>query len=75
MAEGSRLDNHYFETQNFFDPRLLPGDPVVARIHGTTRISPLGYRWRNHSILRKVTIWTTIGGSGLSTRARRNLIV
>jgi len=33
------LDNltnkHYFETQNYFESRLRPGDPVVARIHGT----------------------------------------
>ena len=28
-------DKHYFETQNFFESRLRPGAPVVARIHGT----------------------------------------
>ncbi len=26
---------HYFETQNLFESRLRPRDPVVARIHGT----------------------------------------
>jgi hypothetical protein len=24
-----------FETQNFFESRIRPGDPVVSRIHGT----------------------------------------
>jgi hypothetical protein len=28
-------NKHYFETQNFFESRLRPGDPIVARIHGT----------------------------------------
>ncbi|HKX32563.1 MAG TPA: TonB-dependent receptor [Blastocatellia bacterium] len=26
---------HYFETQNYFESRVRPGDPVVARIHAT----------------------------------------
>lgn len=25
----------YFETQNYFESRLRPGDPIIARIHGT----------------------------------------
>jgi len=25
----------YYETQNYFESRLRPGDPIVARIHGT----------------------------------------
>ena len=29
------LDKRYFETQNFFESRVRPGDPIVARIHGT----------------------------------------
>ncbi len=28
-------DKRYFETQNYFESRLHPADPVVARIHGT----------------------------------------
>jgi outer membrane receptor protein involved in Fe transport len=28
-------DKHYFETQNYFESRVRPGDPVIARIHGT----------------------------------------
>lgn len=28
-------DKHYFETQNYFESRLRPGAPVIARIHGT----------------------------------------
>ena len=28
-------NKRYFETQNYFESRLRPGDPVVARIHGT----------------------------------------
>ena len=28
-------NKRYFETQNFFESRLRPGDPVIARIHGT----------------------------------------
>ncbi|MBA3768012.1 MAG: TonB-dependent receptor, partial [Acidobacteria bacterium] len=28
-------NKRYFETQNYFESRLRPGDPVVSRIHGT----------------------------------------
>jgi outer membrane receptor protein involved in Fe transport len=28
-------DKRYFETQNFFESRARPGDPIIARIHGT----------------------------------------
>ena len=28
-------DKDYYETQNYFESRVRPGDPVVARIHGT----------------------------------------
>lgn len=28
-------DKRYFETQNFFESRIRPGDPVIARIHAT----------------------------------------
>ncbi|HKP71708.1 MAG TPA: TonB-dependent receptor, partial [Pyrinomonadaceae bacterium] len=28
-------DKRYFETQNYFASRLRPGDPIVARVHGT----------------------------------------
>ena len=28
-------DKRYFETQNFFESRIRPGDPVTARIHAT----------------------------------------
>jgi outer membrane receptor protein involved in Fe transport len=28
-------DKNYFETQNFFESRLRPGDPIIARIHAT----------------------------------------
>jgi hypothetical protein len=28
-------DKHYYETQNYFESRLRPGDPVIARIHAT----------------------------------------
>ena len=28
-------DKRYFETQNFFESRIKPGDPVTARIHVT----------------------------------------
>ena len=27
-------DKRYFETQNYFESRLRPGDPVSSRIHG-----------------------------------------
>jgi outer membrane receptor protein involved in Fe transport len=28
-------DKRYYETQNYFEPRLRPTDPVISRIHGT----------------------------------------
>lgn len=28
-------DKHYLETQNFFESRVRPGDPIIPRIHGT----------------------------------------
>jgi outer membrane receptor protein involved in Fe transport len=28
-------DKHYYETQNYLESRLRPGDPVITRIHGT----------------------------------------
>jgi outer membrane receptor protein involved in Fe transport len=28
-------DKRYFETQNYFESRISPGDPVIARIHAT----------------------------------------
>jgi hypothetical protein len=28
-------NKRYFETQNYFESRLRPGDPIFARIHGT----------------------------------------
>ncbi len=28
-------DKRYLETQNFFESRVHPGDPIIARIHGT----------------------------------------
>jgi hypothetical protein len=27
-------DKCYFETQNYFESEIRPGDPVIARIHG-----------------------------------------
>lgn len=32
-------DKRYLETQNYFESRLRPGDPVIARIHGTPGFS------------------------------------
>jgi outer membrane receptor protein involved in Fe transport len=28
-------DKNYYETQNYFQSRAHPGDPVIARIHAT----------------------------------------
>jgi len=28
-------DKRYFETQNFFESRIRPGDPIISRIHAT----------------------------------------
>jgi len=35
LAVDNLTDKVYFETQNFFESRLRPGDPVIARLHGT----------------------------------------
>ena len=35
FAIDNLTNKRYFETQNYFESRLLPGDAAVARIHGT----------------------------------------
>jgi outer membrane receptor protein involved in Fe transport len=35
LSIDNLTDKRYFETQNYFESRLRPGDPVVARIHAT----------------------------------------
>jgi outer membrane receptor protein involved in Fe transport len=35
LAVDNLTDKRYFETQNYFKSRLRPGDPILARIHGT----------------------------------------
>ncbi|MGH9833348.1 MAG: TonB-dependent receptor [Blastocatellia bacterium] len=35
LSIDNLTDKRYFETQNFFESRIQPGDPVVARIHAT----------------------------------------
>lgn len=40
LAIDNLFDKHYFETQNFFESRLRPGDDPVERIHATP-----GYRF------------------------------
>jgi outer membrane receptor protein involved in Fe transport len=35
FAVDNLFNKRYFETQNYFESRLRPGDPVVSRIHGT----------------------------------------
>jgi outer membrane receptor protein involved in Fe transport len=35
LSLDNLLGKCYFETQNFFESRLRPGDPAVARIHAT----------------------------------------
>lgn len=35
FAVDNLLDKHYFETQNYFESRLSPDAPIIARIHGT----------------------------------------
>jgi outer membrane receptor protein involved in Fe transport len=35
LSIDNLTDKRYFETQNFFESRIRPGDPVVARIHAT----------------------------------------
>lgn len=35
LSIDNLADKHYFETQNFFESRVAPGDPVISRIHAT----------------------------------------
>jgi outer membrane receptor protein involved in Fe transport len=35
VAIDNLTNKKYFETQNYFESRLRPGDPVIARVHGT----------------------------------------
>ncbi len=35
LSVDNLTNKRYFETQNFFESRLRPGDPALARIHGT----------------------------------------
>jgi outer membrane receptor protein involved in Fe transport len=35
LSIDNLTDKRYFETQNYFESRLRPGDPVIARIHAT----------------------------------------
>ncbi len=35
LSIDNLTDKHYFETQNYFESRLRPGDPIIARIHAT----------------------------------------
>jgi hypothetical protein len=35
LAVDNFTNKRYFETQNYFESRLRPGDPAVARVHGT----------------------------------------
>jgi outer membrane receptor protein involved in Fe transport len=35
LAVDNMADKRYYETQNYFDSRLRPLDPVVSRVHGT----------------------------------------
>lgn len=35
LSVDNLTDKHYFETQNYFESRLRPGDAVIARIHAT----------------------------------------
>ncbi|MBV9958798.1 MAG: TonB-dependent receptor [Acidobacteria bacterium] len=35
LSIDNLTNKRYYETQNFFDSRLRPGDPVISRIHGT----------------------------------------
>jgi TonB-dependent receptor-like protein/carboxypeptidase family protein len=35
LSVDNLTDHHYYETQNFFESRLRPGDDVMARIHAT----------------------------------------
>ena len=35
MAMDNLTNKRYFETQNYFESRVRPGDPVLSRIHAT----------------------------------------
>ncbi len=35
LSIDNLMNKRYLETQNYFESRLRPGDPVIARIHGT----------------------------------------
>ena len=35
LAVDNLTNKIYYETQNYFESRLKPGDPVIGRIHGT----------------------------------------
>ncbi|HWQ36156.1 MAG TPA: TonB-dependent receptor [Blastocatellia bacterium] len=35
LSIDNLTDKRYYETQNYFESRIRPGDPVIARIHGT----------------------------------------
>jgi hypothetical protein len=35
LSIDNLTNKRYFETQNFFESRLRPGDPAISRIHGT----------------------------------------
>lgn len=35
LSVDNLTDKVYYETQNYFESRLRPGDPIIARIHGT----------------------------------------
>ncbi|HEV2864542.1 MAG TPA: TonB-dependent receptor [Pyrinomonadaceae bacterium] len=35
LAVDNLFDRRYFETQNYFESRVRPGDEAIARIHGT----------------------------------------
>jgi outer membrane receptor protein involved in Fe transport len=35
LSIDNLTNKRYYETQNYFESRLRPGDPVIARIHGT----------------------------------------
>jgi outer membrane receptor protein involved in Fe transport len=35
LSVDNLLNKRYYETQNYFESRLAPGDPIVARIHAT----------------------------------------
>ena len=42
LAVDNLTNKTYYETQNYFESRLRPSDPVMARIHGTPGY-PIGF--------------------------------